>query len=396
MRILDNLWGFIVISVCLVWAHASDVKYGIKGQDVTLRPSPVPSPITNIQWNHGEDIAAEWSVQLETDCYRQFKGRCSLDQSTGALKITGLTGSDGGIYTVEINHQLINPRIELSVISEVPKPSISENCDAEMTNCELTCEGNTTGAGPVTYKWILDDTDGPSDKVLTVNKETPENSFYCLMSNPVSNHSSGRISNPFIAENHRVRLTSIIIPVIILGILVLGIVGFVIFCRRRRGQTTLNGGNPRGAKATPAETMRMIRYGSNGCDAAHQQPNHVSSGSEVRGEPDQGSASAGSTNHLSGEGELTEVQINAETHNPSRDSAGASATPEQNPADTAPADITMETAEIQSAVDETSDQDQSAPGSVSTSKETGDPEDISDVQETAVREPTAGGPEDAD
>ncbi|KAM6957980.1 uncharacterized protein LKV04_022114 [Tautogolabrus adspersus] len=126
-------------------------------------------------------------------------GRCKLDHLTGALTITGLTKNDSGIYKPEINY-VVSDSTELIVISHVPKPSVSESCDTEMTACNLTCEGNTIEAEPITYKWFLGDTEGLSGKVLDITKEMEEQSFSCMLVNPVGFKSSDSMKNPLVIE----------------------------------------------------------------------------------------------------------------------------------------------------------------------------------------------------
>ncbi|CAK6984986.1 uncharacterized protein LOC121892015 [Scomber scombrus] len=102
----------------------------------------------------------------ETYSYRNFKDRGSLNISTGEMTITGLTGDDSGIYTAEINNK-VNRKIQLLVISPVPKPSLSVWCDA-WSYCVFNCSGNTAGAEPVTYWWTSGDTTWPSTKELKI------------------------------------------------------------------------------------------------------------------------------------------------------------------------------------------------------------------------------------
>ena len=52
----------------------------------------------------------------------------------------------------------------------VPVPTIKKSCEEEKGSCELTCDGDTTEAEPVTYKWKLDNKDKAdfSEKQYTV------------------------------------------------------------------------------------------------------------------------------------------------------------------------------------------------------------------------------------
>ncbi|CAK6984985.1 titin-like isoform X2, partial [Scomber scombrus] len=133
----------------------------------------------------------------ETYSYRNFKDRGSLNISTGEMTITGLTGDDSGIYTAEINNK-VNRKIQLLVISPVPKPSLSVWCDA-WSYCVFNCSGNTAGAEPVTYWWTSGDTTWPSTKELKITWEETKQWFICSFKNPVSSNSSEKVLNPFIS-----------------------------------------------------------------------------------------------------------------------------------------------------------------------------------------------------
>ncbi|XP_044201066.1 titin-like isoform X2 [Thunnus albacares] len=177
--------------------------YGKIGDKAVLTPDSVENPIYTIVWKHGPYFAIEWfRYGDETFSYRQFKDRGSLNTSTGALTITGLTPDDSGSYTVEINNK-VTSKTQLLVISPVPKPTVSEWCEHRMTYCVLTCNGNTTGAEPVTYRWTSGDTTLSSTKEHKITKENKESWFSwfsCALKNPVSFNSSEKVFNPFIRD----------------------------------------------------------------------------------------------------------------------------------------------------------------------------------------------------
>uniref|UniRef100_A0A4W5PND5 Ig-like domain-containing protein n=1 Tax=Hucho hucho TaxID=62062 RepID=A0A4W5PND5_9TELE len=80
--------------------------------------------------------------------------------------------------------------IILSVlISEVvPKPAITSSCNPDKTSCTLTCEGNTTDAEPVTYRWKLGEGAwevSGQQKIVSRNDNT-NISYTCQLKNPVS------------------------------------------------------------------------------------------------------------------------------------------------------------------------------------------------------------------
>ncbi|XP_065808258.1 papilin isoform X15 [Labrus bergylta] len=233
----------LVFSLFLFWishpVNALETVYGAEGGDIVLMPplqSPSP-PITSIQWKHGEDIVAEWYevYGTETYCLTKFKGRCKLNLLTGALTITGLTKTDSGICKPEINNKYLDST-HLIVISRVPKPSVSKSCNTEMTACNLTCEGNTIESESVDCKWLLDDAEGPSGKVLTITKEMKEQSYRCVFVNPVGNKTSDIMTNPLLKENVNLVswLTAAAAAVGVLGLI--GLTAYLINkCRTARG-----------------------------------------------------------------------------------------------------------------------------------------------------------------
>ncbi|XP_061123140.1 uncharacterized protein LOC133144457 isoform X1 [Syngnathus typhle] len=194
-----------LISVILPPCFAGNTVYGKLGDEVVLRPDAgLPTvPITSILWKHGKNIAIQWDPD-GVQAYLQFINRTTLNNVNGELTITALTENDSGIYTAEINSALKTP-IGLAVIVSVPEPTILSSCDAEKTLCTLTCAGDTTGAEPVNYTWMI----APSSKTYTsreiiVKKDTPnEDEFKCQLQNPVSKKSSLSTRSPFLTAEHQ-------------------------------------------------------------------------------------------------------------------------------------------------------------------------------------------------
>lgn len=107
-----------------------------------------------------------------------FPGLSVLNTITAALNISKLTPEHTANYSVYVNEDIYCGNVTLVVIGEwdnwrhvtsrlflalpaaslcvssaaaVPVPSISYMC--ENKSCELTCDGDTSGAKPVTYTW---------------------------------------------------------------------------------------------------------------------------------------------------------------------------------------------------------------------------------------------------
>uniref|UniRef100_A0AAX7VW47 Immunoglobulin domain-containing protein n=1 Tax=Astatotilapia calliptera TaxID=8154 RepID=A0AAX7VW47_ASTCA len=143
----------LLLSVGLVLSDKDSFKK--VGDKVVLSPGSVSDPITSITWKHGPDIAVEW-YGGDIVPYRDFRGRCEVSTSTGTLTLSNVTVKDSGIYTAEINNRVMSPT-KITVISAVPKPTVSKSCNPEMTICTLTCEASITDdTKPVTYSWMTE------------------------------------------------------------------------------------------------------------------------------------------------------------------------------------------------------------------------------------------------
>lgn len=191
------LTSWLCVLVAAVSADSEFKLYKKVGDDVILRPAPTSGTVTNILWKDGSNIAIQWDG-TDVDRYRQFEERGRLNTSTGEMTITKLTENDSGLYTPEINNVVQSP-IRLLVISPIPKPTVSKSCDDEKTSCTLTCDGDTKGAEPVTYRWRSGDMVLGSSKEQHITKDNISsiNEFSCELKNPVSEESSTPISNPF-------------------------------------------------------------------------------------------------------------------------------------------------------------------------------------------------------
>ncbi|XP_067358180.1 carcinoembryonic antigen-related cell adhesion molecule 1-like isoform X1 [Channa argus] len=214
---------FIALSLRTV--KSDEPVYSAVGDEVVLKPGPVQGPITDITWKHGKDIAIEW-YQGPVDGYRQFKERGSLNVTTGALTITGLTPGESGSYTAEINDK-VTGTTQLLVISRVSKPTVSSQCDAD--HCVFTCESNDTTAEPVTYSWMAEDKLLNSSNELRITKDESEKQFHCELRNPVSTEMSELVHNPF-------RTWKWYYDVLIYGstLLICGLIGFIILILYKR------------------------------------------------------------------------------------------------------------------------------------------------------------------
>ncbi|XP_047432873.1 CD48 antigen-like isoform X2 [Mugil cephalus] len=241
-----NSWLLTVIFlfVTLNTGQVNSVEYKKVGDEVVLSPGSEASPISRITWKHNSNLAVKWYEGGTIDYFSSFKGRCELNTTTGELIIPKPILEDSGSYRVEINNRVLDTT-EIKFISGVPKPAVSENCDAEKTHCVLTCEGITTDSEPVTYTWWSGDVTKSQTKQLIITKNDTEPSFTCELENPVSSERSREVLNPFtsssITGNNSNGLNWLFLP-LGLGpgvVLVLAAVGVIIYkCKHKAAETS--------------------------------------------------------------------------------------------------------------------------------------------------------------
>ncbi|XP_045553802.1 uncharacterized protein [Salmo salar] len=98
-----------------------------------------------------------------------------------------------------VSEEVSEPVGEVFVSKPVPKPTITYTCNSNKTSCILTCEGDTTGAEPVTYSWKVGE--GAWEvigKQLIVSKSdtgksTNSYKYFCKMKNSAG---EGEVSEP--------------------------------------------------------------------------------------------------------------------------------------------------------------------------------------------------------
>uniref|UniRef100_A0AAQ4R159 Ig-like domain-containing protein n=1 Tax=Gasterosteus aculeatus aculeatus TaxID=481459 RepID=A0AAQ4R159_GASAC len=296
---------FLFLSVTL---NADGLVYKAVGDTVVLTAVSQEKHITSIQWKQVPDIAAEWSGGLTT-YYSHFKGRSALDVSTGALTITGVTADHSGTYTAEINYNIANS-LELLVISSVSKPNISTWCDPEMTSCNLTCEGDTTGAKPVTFSWRLPGGFVNSTKVLTITMDKTETSYSCIVENPVSREESAAIPDPFPQKRNRMWILLCIIPLAAVIGIVIVIARVLIFkFKSRKGWTPVDQKQPNQTTDREATDRGATDRGATDHEATnHEATNHETTALEAT---DRGATDHEATNHETTARETTGCETTA-------------------------------------------------------------------------------------
>ncbi|KAI9533555.1 hypothetical protein NQZ68_022689 [Dissostichus eleginoides] len=185
---------------------ASTEEYFIKeGGSVTLELRPAPSgPIIIIQWKFQDSILAEWVKDVLPLTHN--RENIFLDIVTGRLSMEKMTKAEEGVYSVGVNNNVQTETYNVVLIKDVPKPEIwisPLTCSHEDDQCTLTCEGHTTGDGPVTYSWKSGDGEWKeSEKVMPITKQEhgQVKTFNCKMKNPVSEEESESSTNILFRE----------------------------------------------------------------------------------------------------------------------------------------------------------------------------------------------------
>uniref|UniRef100_A0A3P9M9A1 Natural killer cell receptor 2B4 immunoglobulin domain-containing protein n=1 Tax=Oryzias latipes TaxID=8090 RepID=A0A3P9M9A1_ORYLA len=199
------------------------VLLGSKGSSVVLSPGDAETNITSITWKHGDRFVAVWAGE-KTEFFFRCNDGCSLKTETGELTINDVKMEDSGEYTPEINGKILSA-LKLQVLSPVPKPNITHDCDPEKTKCTLTCSfDRTDDLGDVEVFWILDDRREKGTE-LQITKDTKEETFICSLKNPVSSENSTELKNPLFSGG----VTSLFYLLILLVIPLIGVGVFLIF-----------------------------------------------------------------------------------------------------------------------------------------------------------------------
>ncbi|XP_044228186.1 uncharacterized protein LOC122996652 [Thunnus albacares] len=207
-----------------------------EGGSVTLllRP-PFSGEITIIVWMHNNfNLVAKWVKEDDSfENHGTFKGRTTLNTTTGSLKIINMSRADSGEYSVMINDKPQSERYNATLIKAVPQPVElvkPPECTNASKQCTLTCDGKTKEAEPVTYSWKMEGgewKDGEKDRNIT-NNETIQRvkMFSCRMKNPISEEESEPKPNPFFKE--KVSASSGVGLPVDLFLLVVGILATVV------------------------------------------------------------------------------------------------------------------------------------------------------------------------
>ncbi|XP_041645771.1 CD48 antigen-like [Cheilinus undulatus] len=236
---MEKLTVFCLLTVLLsavlnVSLALIKTEYFKEGGDLTLRPE-FEDRIVSILWKLNGDMVAEWIENIvPLEYYGRFKDRTDLDIKTGKLVMKNLTKEDEGLFTLELNSKVLPQHFISKAIKEVPKPKVWMQpvvCSPDKhSQCALSCEGDTTDAGPVTYSWKEGDGQWQwKEKIINITKTASAQvkTYTCQMENPVSVQQSEGRDNPFFKSEPPVHHQVLVIIKILVVIALLVI--FLVF-----------------------------------------------------------------------------------------------------------------------------------------------------------------------
>lgn len=269
-RIVWALLAVLLLTVLDFSSAENETAHFKVGGNLELRP-PSTGRISNILWKFNGDLIVEWVDEIvPLDYYGRFKGRTTLDTTTGVLVMKNLEAKDEGLYTVEINNKVLPKQFIGKAIEGVPKPQVWKqplSCNSESASCTLRCEkgnGDIAKAEPITYEW-KEDNGKWQEKGITITisqTDTGIKTFTCKMKNPVSEEESDPVDNVFYKEPPPADLgLAVGLPVCLLLLLAAAAAaGF--FYIKKRGSNAVNGhnhtspsdGNPGNTEDVPLKT----------------------------------------------------------------------------------------------------------------------------------------------
>ncbi|XP_029702951.1 uncharacterized protein isoform X4 [Takifugu rubripes] len=230
---------FLNVIFCLVAAQS--IKYGLKGQEVKLKPQIQEQQPDLILWMHDDNKVVEFNGK-EEDVYDPFKHRTTLDWHSAELHLTDLRSEDSGLYELELYTQKKSYfyYYTLQVIDKVAKPTIT--CETNSSKSSdlsglLTCSAPQPD---IEYEWFFygNTQPGPQLRIFLDNKHD-ERVYSCRVSNPLSNETAEFTAKDcYSDESSSVDLAAVLPAVALLLplLLVLVLAGVVIYRRYYKGR----------------------------------------------------------------------------------------------------------------------------------------------------------------
>ncbi|XP_033956628.1 uncharacterized protein [Pseudochaenichthys georgianus] len=235
---MEKVLVFSLLVVASLRSASTEEKFFKEGGSVKLVLRPTLSvPITIIQWKYKDSILAEWVENVLPLTHN--REHIKLDKVSGRLAMEKMTKAEEGVYSVEVNNNVQKETYNVVFITDVPKPKIwisPLTCSEESDQCTLKCDGDTTGAEPVTYSWKTDNgvwKESSRDMPITKKQHGQVKTFTCKMKNPVGEKESDLFTNKLCKkEEPKPSPVGWIVGVIVVALLVA--VGGVIWAWKKK------------------------------------------------------------------------------------------------------------------------------------------------------------------
>ncbi|TWW54215.1 hypothetical protein D4764_0264640 [Takifugu flavidus] len=195
---------FLNVIFCLVAAQS--IKYGLKGQEVKLKPQIQEQQPDLILWMHDDNKVVEFNGK-EEDVYGPFKNRTTLDWHSAELHLTDLRSEDSGLYELELYMQKKSYFYYYTLQVIAPQPDIE-------------------------YEWFFygNTQPGPQLRIFLDNKHD-ERVYSCRVSNPLSNETAEFTAKDcYSGETSPVVLAAVLPAVVLLLVLVVLVVVLELAC----------------------------------------------------------------------------------------------------------------------------------------------------------------------
>ncbi|XP_072770526.1 uncharacterized protein [Nerophis lumbriciformis] len=181
---MDYQHIFFIFTCSLV--SAGDVKYVLKGQEITLGPSSYRQP-TEIYWTHHVYNIVSFDGTMETVA-PAYENKILLDRNSAVLTIKQATYEDSGNYDQEVtvNKKVYHNAYKIEVIDKISKPNIS--CVMIDTyQAMLMCSTESKLSPLLKFKWRSggNEQTGPI-LTITLRKFLNHQVYICEVSNPLT------------------------------------------------------------------------------------------------------------------------------------------------------------------------------------------------------------------
>uniref|UniRef100_A0A674MMI1 Ig-like domain-containing protein n=1 Tax=Takifugu rubripes TaxID=31033 RepID=A0A674MMI1_TAKRU len=228
---------FLNVIFCLVAAQS--IKYGLKGQEVKLKPQIQEQQPDLILWMHNGMAVVEFNGK-EEDVYDLLKHRTTLDWHSAELHLTDLRSEDSGLYELQLYMQKkpYSYYYTLQVIDKVAKPTITCETNSSKTS---NLSGLLTCSAPqpdIEYEWFFygNTQPGPQLRIFLDNKHD-ERVYSCRVSNPLSNETAEFTAKDCYSDESSPVVLAAVLPavVLLLPLLLVLVAGVVIYRRCYKG-----------------------------------------------------------------------------------------------------------------------------------------------------------------